>query len=85
MKASKAELTDMISKMKELNNAIPGAFEIAKASYLSEIDQLQGPIEDTYQDTMNGGFKQLYLTVIIASVLAFCILIIYKKNKNTEI
>ena len=85
MKASKSELIDMVSKMNILVAAIPEAFETAKDTYLTETDKLQGPIEDTFQQTMNGGFQQLYLTVTIVSILAFCILLIYKKNKNSGI
>jgi hypothetical protein len=81
--ASKAEITDMIDKMKILKDAVPGAFTTAKNNYLSEIDQLQGPIEAEFQNTMNVGFKQLYLTVLITATLAFIILMFYKKKNET--
>jgi len=42
---------------------------------------MKRPIEDAYQTTLNGVFKQLYLTVTIVSILALIVLAIYKKNK----
>jgi len=79
--AAKAGITDTIRKMTELKDAIPGAFETAKNNYLSEIEQLRPSIEKEFQDTLNIGFKQVYLTATIASILALLILLIYKKNK----
>ncbi len=79
---AKAEIDDTIHKMISLKDAIPGAFETAKNSYLSEIDALQLPIETEFQVTLNQGFKQLYLTVTIASLLGFVILMLYRKRKE---
>jgi EmrB/QacA subfamily drug resistance transporter len=82
---AKAGITDTINKMAELKNAIPGAFDTAKNNYLSEIEQRKVPIESKFQETLNVGFKQVYLTVTIASILSFLILLIYKKNKAAAI
>lgn len=79
---AKEKIGDDVTKMTELNNAIPKAFETAKNSYLEEIDNLKETIETNFQETMNGGFKQVYLTVTIVSVLSLIILAFYKNNRK---
>ena len=81
---AKNSMTDLINKMTLLNQAIPDGFVTAKEEYLQKIDALQLPIEAEYQQTLNIGFKQLYLTVTIASFLAMLILLFYKKNKSIQ-
>ena len=83
--SAKSKLTDMLSKMTALNAAVPTTFDTAKSNYLAEIDKLQVPIEDEYQKTLNVGFRQVYLTVMIASLLAICILALYKSKKDEAI
>jgi EmrB/QacA subfamily drug resistance transporter len=82
---AKAEIDDTITKMTTLKDAIPVAFDTAKASYLSELENLQEPIESEFQATLNKGFKQLYLTVTIASLLGLGILLLYRKKKDVII
>lgn len=83
LSGAKAEIDDTIHKMISLKDAIPGAFETAKSSYLSKIDELQLPIETEFQVTLNQGFKQLYLTVTTASLLGLVILMLYRKKKES--
>lgn len=82
---SKAEMTDMIDKMTKLKAAVPDAFSTAKTTYLSEIDALKAPIETEFQDTLNIGFRQVYLTVTITASLAFILLMFYRKKKEEAI
>lgn len=84
MQAAKGEMTDMLSKMTELNSAVPGAFETAKNDYLTQIDTKKADIENEFQKTLNGGFKQVYLTVAIASILALIILCFYNNKKSKD-
>jgi len=78
--ATKTELSDLVEKMGVLKAAVPDAFSTAKDNYLTEIDQLQKPIEAEFQKTLNIGFKQLYITVLISAVFAFVVLLFYKKS-----
>lgn len=84
MTVAKDAINDDVNKMTELNNAIPKAFETAKNSYLEEIDSLKETIEDSFQETMNDGFKQVYLTVTIPSVLSLIILAFYQNNRKKD-
>jgi EmrB/QacA subfamily drug resistance transporter len=82
LKGAEGEIKDTIAKMTELNNAIPYVFNTAKSNYLAKIDESTENIENEFQKTLNNGFKQLYLTVTISSLVALIILGFYKKNKD---
>jgi len=79
------QLADTIRKMQELSAAIPGAFEQAKENYLSEIDAASNAIEAEYQKTLNKGFIQIYLTVVIAAAGALVLLMFYKERNKKEV
>ncbi len=85
MKAAKEKMTDLTDKMTQMKDAVPGAFETAKNNYLGQIDTLKPSIEKEYQRTLNIGFRQLYSTVAIVSVLGLLILLFYKKKKTSKI
>ena len=85
MKAMQQTIADMNAlsqKMTGLKQAIPGAFDTAKGNYLKEIDQRSDKLESAFQTTMNGGFKDVYLTSAIASVLALLFLILYSRKRE---
>lgn len=81
MKKAKDQMNDTISKMKTMESAIPSAFEVAKSNYLTEIDKSKSEVEKEFQETLNGGFKQVYLTVTVASIFALIVLAFYKKKE----
>ncbi|MBC3804951.1 MFS transporter [Acetobacterium fimetarium] len=80
----KNQLITMVSQMTAMKNAVPGAFETAKNEYLAAIDSRSLAVENEFQKTLNSGFKQVYMTVAIASVLALIILAFYKKPMDLE-
>lgn len=67
MTSMKEMLTTTITQMKTLEDALPSAFATAKQTYLNEISAMSTQLEQVFQDTLNTGFKEVYLTVIIAS------------------
>lgn len=81
LKNAKSEMNDTIDKMKELKNAIPSTFETAKENYIAEIDNSADAIETVFQDTLNQGFKQVYLVVAISSAIALIIFAFYRNKK----
>ena len=81
MRAAQEQMTTTISKMEALKRGIPEAFESAKKDYIKEIDRESGKLEAEFQSTLNTGFKQVYATVAIVSVLALLILMFYKEPK----
>lgn len=82
MNSAKNEMTTLIQQMQTLSAAIPGAFNTAKTNYLLEIDNRKGQLENTYQTTLNKGYKNIYLTVAASAVLAIIFLLFYKRKKE---
>lgn len=84
IEAAKADMDDTISKMKDLENAVPAVFEEANKSYLAEIDKLAPKIESEFQNTLNEGFKQVYLATGISALAGMLLLIFYRKRSTIE-
>ncbi len=84
IKAAKSGLNDTITKMETLKGAVPGAFETAKENYINEIKDKQNVIENEFQNTLNGGFSQVYATVAISVAFAFILLMFYKDSAKQE-
>jgi hypothetical protein len=80
MKASKDQMTETVRKMTTLKDAVPPSFKQAKLNYLSEIDNKSLEIEASFQTTLNQGFKQVYLTVFLASFIALILLLFYRED-----
>ncbi|MCB0912137.1 MAG: MFS transporter [Propionibacteriaceae bacterium] len=78
----RADLTETRHEMVVLRDAVPGAFETAKNDYLAEIDALSPRLEKTFQDTLNGGFRGIYLATLAAAVLAAALLLAYPRRKE---
>jgi len=84
MKAAKDQMTETIRKMTVMKEAVPGSLETAKSNYLAQIDAKQPELEKTFQDTLNAGFKQVYLTVLLSSLLALLVLQLYRINRKEK-
>ncbi|ERI93414.1 transporter, major facilitator family protein [Clostridiales bacterium oral taxon 876 str. F0540] len=84
IEAAKADMNDTLSKMTVLKEAVPKAFEEANNNYLAEIDKLSSKIESEFQETLNVGFRQIYLTTGIAALAALIILVFYRKKEYGE-
>lgn len=80
MPQSSVSFRDTIEKMTVLKDAIPGAFDTAKQNYLAEVDQRSTVIESEFQKTLNSGFKQVYLTVTISSLIGLIFLCFYRRK-----
>lgn len=84
MKNVQLQMTDTVDKMNTLKEALPGAFDTAKTNYLAEIENNRNVIENEFQTTLNNGFKQVYATVAIASLLAMIVLMLYKEDRKIK-
>lgn len=86
MKESSTSMKSLKEKMIVLKNSIPSAFEEGKKSYLKEIDKRSDKIENTFQSILNKGFKNVYLTTGISSILGLFLLFFYndKSKKISE-
>ncbi len=79
------QMTGTVDKMNAVKEALPGAFDTANTDYLTEIEQKSDVIEKEFQTTLNNGFKQVYSTVAIASLLAMIVLAFYREEKKAKI
>ena len=85
MKDQRVKMVDTVNKMEELKNSIPDAFEQAKKDYLNQIDTIRPQIEESFQDSLSEGFKQMYLTVAVFCVLSILLLLMYREPVKTEL
>lgn len=84
MNAAKKDMETLVSEMQALSDAVPDAFETAKTDYLAQIDAKSGEIETVYQSTVNEGYRSIYLTVIVAAILAILVLLFYKSKRPCD-
>ena len=86
MKETSTSMKSLKDKMVVLKNSIPGAFEEGEKSYLKEIDKRSDKIENTFQSVLNKGFKNVYLTTAVASIVGLFLLFFYndKSKKINE-
>lgn len=64
--------------METIRDKVPGLFEQSKQQYLSEIQAKAPAIEKVFQTTVNDGFANLYICVMLFNVVGFIILLFYK-------
>lgn len=84
IEGAKADINDTINKMTALENAVPAVFEEANENYLAEIDKLAPQIEAEFQNTLNVGFRQIYLATGICALIGMVLLIFYRKRNTIE-
>lgn len=83
LETAAADLVDTRRKLVVLRDAVPGAFETAKDDYLAQIDTLSPTLEKTFADTLNGGFRGIYLSTMVAGLLAALLLALYPRRTPT--
>lgn len=97
MKSALSSMNETLKTMKSLENkmvilkdSVPNAFAEGEKSYLKEIDNRSDKIENTFQSILNEGFKNVYLTTGISSIIGLVLLAFYsntpiRRDKNSEI
>jgi len=64
--------------MGTIRDKIPGLFEQSQQQYQSDIKAEAPAIEKVFQTTINDGFANLYLCVMVFNIVGFAILLFYK-------
>jgi hypothetical protein len=82
MAASRTLLVQTVSKMTEIRDAIPGAFEASRISYLNTLEAMRPELEGIFQKGLNGGFRDMYVMVSILAALAIAVLMFYNFRKR---
>ena len=74
-------IQDAMNKMGILKAAIPEAFEAAKADYMKQLDDKKEEIQKVYQDTLNVGFRQMFIVTGCAAAVGMLLLVLYRRKK----
>ncbi len=82
--SASADLSDTSHKLTVLRDAVPGAFEKAKADYLAQIDARAPQLEQAFVDTLNGGFFGIFLATMGAGALALLLLLGYPRRHSAQ-
>jgi EmrB/QacA subfamily drug resistance transporter len=80
--SAKTDLAETKRQLTVLRDAVPGAFETAKTDYLAEIDARAPQLQQTFADTLNSGFRGIYLSTMTASLLAGVLLLLYPGRRR---
>ena len=75
--AAQADLADTQQKLTLVRDGIPEAFDAARRSFLTEVDRLAPALERTFANTLNNGFRGIYISALAASLLAALLLACY--------
>lgn len=78
-----SEIKDAEWKMGEMKKAIPDAFDAAREDYMKQLDAKQDEIKQVYQDTLNVGFRQMFILTGCTSIIGILLLLLYRRKKNT--
>jgi hypothetical protein len=78
-----ARLETLRGTMAALADEVPGAFAAYRTEYLASIEADRAEIEQTFQDALDGGFRNMFLLVSASTVLAFLVLLFYREKKRT--
>ncbi len=82
MASSRELLIATTTKMTEIRDAMPGAFEASRVGYLTTLEGMRPELEGIFQTGLNGGFHDMYLMVALLSGLAIVVLIFYNAKKR---
>ncbi len=84
MSITLSQMETVQTQMDALSRAIPAAFTTAEENYLSAIDAIAPELESAFQNTLNGGFGNVYLTTAVAALLALLVLAFYKNTIRSK-
>lgn len=82
MNDGRAELADTVDKMEAVKAAIPDRFDEGGQNYLAEIDEEAPTIQKVFQQTLNEGFRGMFILSAICSALGVVILAFYRDDKH---
>ena len=72
------------SLMGEIRQEIPTAFDKTLDAYLNEIDENADNIQTVYQNTLNDGFKGMYITVAVFNLIALLLIAFYRDDEKKK-
>ena len=82
--AGLAQLGEFRATMQALSDEVPAAFAAYRTQYLASIEAERASIEATFQNSLDGGFRNMFLLVSASTVLAFLVLLFYREKRKTR-
>ena len=70
--------------MGEMRDEIPDVFAQSKDAYMAAIDENSDSIEAVYQDTLNDGFRGMYITVAAFNAIALILIALYREERKPK-
>lgn len=64
---------------------IPKQFQEVEDEYLKAIDNDHEKLENTYQKTLNEGFKNMYICVTVFNVVGLLLLLLYRDERKNKL
>lgn len=84
MQTARDQMATTISQLEDVRDAMPAMFDEAEDNYVAEIDDNADAIRAEYQQTMNGGFRQMAFFVVVCAVVGMLALVPYEDSKRTS-
>lgn len=82
MGSTMTDMKELLGQMEELKAAVPDAFATARDNYADAVRDMAPQIEDTYQATLNKGYRNMYLFLAAANAVGLAVLSLYKQKKT---
>ena len=78
------KMQNLSKQLTAVKDAIPDAFAEAGDNYATAVKDMGPEIEDTYQATLNTGYRNMYLFLVGANALGLLLLMLYKEPKTLK-
>ncbi len=84
LESSIQEIQTLRTQMIAFKTDVSVQFNAGVSNYLNDIDNNALNVEDTFQETLNGGFKNIYFTTMSAAIAGFLVLQMYSSKPSIE-
>ena len=78
------EMKKLSQELTAVKDAIPDAFAQAGKSYADSVRAMSDEIEDTFQATVNTGYRNMYLFQVGINTLGLLLLLLYQEPKRSK-
>jgi len=79
------EMQILSTQMIAFKDDVSVKFNLGVSNYLEDIDDNALNVENSFQDTLNGGFRNIYITTMSGAILGFLVLQLYSKKSTIVI
>lgn len=84
MKQSSKDMKKLSEQLSEVKIAVPDAFKTAGENYVASVRDMSDKIEDTFQGTVNSGYRNMYLFQVGANALGLLVLLFYREPRRKQ-